>query len=992
MTARGPSANLSLVNTHRARTVGLLVLLASAFMAPAAPRTPWTSNRVLGSPNPPPPYAVERVFSQITFEHPIDLAFMPGSERLFVADQSARLWSFDVRSNAPRADLVLNLREHHKPLDNILGFTFHPGFATNRFIFINYNEPAGRENGAHVSRFTFSSLTPPTLDPASERVVIRWLSGEHNGCALAFGNDGFLYISSGDAAAPDPPDSKRKTGQDISDLLACILRIDVDRADGTNAYSIPRDNPFINTPGARPEVWAFGFRNPFRMSFDRATGDLWAGDVGWEQWEMVYRVRRGGNYGWAITEGPNPRVRGDVKQGPGPILPPLHAVPHSDGASITGGFVYRGGTLPKLRGAYLYGDWETGKFWALRHDGDKLVSNEELCDTSLKPIAFTLDPGGELLILDYNGGLYRLVPNVAPPANQSFPGKLSDTGLFAALHPLTPAPGVVPYRIHAPMWNDHATADWLLGVPGDGVIATEGGVRNIAGATWFFPSNTVLARTLTLEMKAGEASSSRRIETQLLHWDGQAWNPHTFRWNTAQTDADLVAGEGANATFTVTDARAPGGRRETPWRFASRTECLRCHNAWAGETLTLNTMQLSNPLAPSLSPSEGERVPHGRVRGTSELQRLESLGVLRVKSPPRKSDVLAHPYEDTAPLGDRARSWLHVNCAGCHRFGAGGAAAIQLNYDKRLNELRALDEKPTRGDFGLLAARIIAAGDPYRSTLFYRIATEGAGRMPHLGSRLVDEAGVALVRDWIRSLPPRETSDADVLSARRRTDEIAALLARNDPATAPRLLADMNGALALLTTVGSRSEFSNLKSEITTAAAAHTNALVRDLWQRLLPPEQRRRTLGGDIQPQTILAVAGDAGRGKELFHGAAQCARCHVCGGAGRAFGPDLTAVGRKLNRAQLLEEILQPSKVIAPEFKTTVVTFRDDTEVNGFVLKRTATELVLREESLAERTVKLTEAKESRESTLSAMPEGLLAPLTAQEAADLVEYLMNP
>lgn len=132
-----------------------------------------------------------------------------------------------------------------------------------------------------------------------------------------------LYISTGDAADPDPPDGKRKTGQDVSDLLASILRIDVDQSAGTNAYRVPPDNPFVRTPGARPEVWAFGFRNPYRMSFDRATGDLWVGDVGWELWELVYRVQRGGNYGWPINEGPNLNVRTDIR--PGPLDSPARA-------------------------------------------------------------------------------------------------------------------------------------------------------------------------------------------------------------------------------------------------------------------------------------------------------------------------------------------------------------------------------------------------------------------------------------------------------------------------------------------------------------------------------------------------------------------------------------------------------------------------------------------------------------------------------------------
>ncbi|KAF0178258.1 MAG: hypothetical protein FD161_2005 [Limisphaerales bacterium] len=941
----------------------VFLFLLTATTAPAAPRTPWTTSRVTGSPNPPAPFTVERVFPQRNFDRPVEFMRQPGSDRWVVLLEGGKLLSFRPSDAGTNTDLALDCREFRSAARPI-GFTFHPGFATNRFVFVNHNEGYNREHGARVSRFTASSLDPLRLDPASERPIISWLGGGHNGCTLVFGSDGMLYLSTGDAAEPDPPDGLRKTGQDISDLLSAILRIDVGRTEGTNNYAVPKDNPFVTTPGARGEVWAFGFRNPFRTAFG-PDGMLWVGDVGWEQWEMIFRVKRGGNYGWAITEGPNTRVRTDVKPGPGPILPAIVAIPHSEGASVTGGRFYRGKKFPKLNGAYIYGDWETGKFWALRHDGDKLLSNTELCDTVLKPVSFAEDADNELLILDHQGGIYRFVPNPAPPANQAFPRKLSETGLFASLKPLAPASGVEPYAPAAPMWNDGAVAQHHLAIPGDGVIATTNARKVISGFMWHFPTDTVLARTLTLEMKRGDPASARRIETQLMHFDGQGWNPYTYRWNLAQTDAALVPSEGASDMFNVTDATAPGGRRELAWRFHSRSECLRCHNAWASETVGFNWLQLG---AASYAPAKGET-----TAAPSELRRLEERGLMQVSGLPKNLARLVNPHDTAQPLEARARSWLHANCAACHRNGAGGAVPSHLNIDKKLDAARVVDAKPTRGDFGLPDARVIAPGWPYSSVLLWRIATEGVGRMPMTGSRTVDEAGVRLMRDWISQLKaaqsnpePNVAGDGDLFAHMDNPLKVALTL--NDLGPRPR-------------------------KEIAASSLRVTNALARDLFQRFLPPEQRRRTLGADFAASEVLALRGDAKRGSAVFanESGGQCVRCHRAHGAGRDFGPDLTDIARKYDRATLLTHITQPNLLVAPEHRTHSVLLRDDTELTGFLKSRTPAELLLRLEDGTDRHVPAAQVATTRESALSAMPDGLLAALTAQEAADLLEFLLS-
>lgn len=192
-------------------------------------------------------------------------------------------------------------------------------------------------------------------------VLLEWPSGGHNGGGLKFGPDGMLYLGTGDGSGIA---DSLETGQDLSDLLGAILRLDVDHAEGGKNYAIPKDNPFLKTPGARPEIYAYGLRQPWRFSFDAKTGDFWCGDVGQDLWEMVYKIQRGGNYGWSVREGKYP-FRPDRKLGPSPILPPLIEHHHADFRSITGGFVYHGSRLPELKGGYIYGDFDTGRIWGL---------------------------------------------------------------------------------------------------------------------------------------------------------------------------------------------------------------------------------------------------------------------------------------------------------------------------------------------------------------------------------------------------------------------------------------------------------------------------------------------------------------------------------------------------------------------------------------------------------------------------------------------------
>ncbi|HZY84688.1 MAG TPA: PQQ-dependent sugar dehydrogenase, partial [Gemmataceae bacterium] len=742
--------------TKAALCAALLTLPAALALRSAPPegrdrphgikeRVPWTTSRVSGSPDPPPPYRVERVFPKLTFKNPTLITSAPGTDRLFVGEQAGKLYSFRPAPEPAKADLFLDLTTELKSwdtkgkvrgIDAVYGLTFHPRFAQNRYCYVCYvlaaKDGSQLPEGTRVSRFRVTDADPPRCDPKSEQILLTWLAGGHNGGCLKFGPDGCLYISTGDAANPNPPDAL-DTGQDVSDLLSSILRIDVDRADAGKKYAVPKDNPFVKTPGARPEIWAYGFRNPWKMSFDRQTGDLWVGDVGWELWEMVYRVKRGGNYGWSVMEG-RQQVRPGAKRGPTPILPPTLDFPHTEAASITGGFVYRGKRLKELAGSYVCGDWVTGRLWGTRFDGDRVVSHREIAQSPLHIVAFGEDNAGELYFMSYAdaGAVHRLVPNeAAKAATTKFPRRLSETGLFASVKDHMPAAGVVPFAVRAGQWADHATSERLVALPGRSTVRVYDRWVPIPGgffsAQVYFPKDGVLARTFTLETERGNPRSRRRLETQVLHFDGSNWHGYSYRWNDAQTDADLVPAAGADLTLTVADKEAPGGKRRQTWHFPGRAECMQCHNPWAGHALAFTPAQLDRDF------------DYGGT-ADNQLRALRHAGIITPvrapgnEGPPPPPPPLADPYDRSAGLDERARSYLHVNCSHCHQFGAGGTALIDLRRDRSLKDTNALEARPVQGTFDIPGAQILTPGDPYRSVLYYRMAKLGRGRMPHIGS------------------------------------------------------------------------------------------------------------------------------------------------------------------------------------------------------------------------------------------------------------------
>lgn len=318
------------------------------------------------------PLKLTPAYPALTFDdNATALAITPGPQRrAVVAFQRGQIRVLPQDKESGDAPLFLDLREKMREEtgfeEGLHGLAFHPSFATERRVFLCYSQRDPRRTV--VSEFKVSSEGPLRADPESEQVLLDLPHplGNHYGGGIAFGPDGFLYISIGDGGVRDDP---YRLGQNLWTLHGKILRIDINGRKGSQPYLIPADNPFVDKQEIRDEIWAFGFRNPWGMSFDKKTGTLWCGDVGQDSWEEVNLVKRGGNYGWSEREGParfTNRAQAP-EEGTG-FIDPIHSYDHTQGISITGGFVYRGKRLRGLQGSYLFGDWGTGIIWSLAWD------------------------------------------------------------------------------------------------------------------------------------------------------------------------------------------------------------------------------------------------------------------------------------------------------------------------------------------------------------------------------------------------------------------------------------------------------------------------------------------------------------------------------------------------------------------------------------------------------------------------------------------------
>lgn len=355
-----------------------------------------------------PKVEIVQAFPELRIARPIVVTHAnDGSNRLFVASQIGKIYCFENKADVTEPNLYLDIEESVRYIDKeneegLLGFAIHPNYKKNGQFFLFYTT-TDEPHVSVISRFTVSSTDPSKADPDSEVELMRipqpfW---NHNGGTLAFGHDGYLYIALGDGGKANDP---FKNGQNLATLNGSVLRIDVDKKSKDHNYAIPADNPFVGLKEARPEIYAYGFRNVWRLSFDRETGALYAADVGQNIWEEINIVVKGGNYGWNLREAKH-KFGDNGSEASDKLIDPIFEYHHDVGKSITGGHVYRGSAVPSLKGMYMYADYVSGKVWALEHTpSGKILGNHEIKSMNLPIITFGEDEQGEVYLTTQLGG------------------------------------------------------------------------------------------------------------------------------------------------------------------------------------------------------------------------------------------------------------------------------------------------------------------------------------------------------------------------------------------------------------------------------------------------------------------------------------------------------------------------------------------------------------------------------------------------------------
>ncbi|HEV8543983.1 MAG TPA: PQQ-dependent sugar dehydrogenase [Verrucomicrobiae bacterium] len=744
------------------------------------------------------PTATDLFGGALTFDHPVAARSAPGDpNHLYVVERVGRIIVVDL--NNPVRKVFLDITDRvtasefgsdpssSRRGEGLTSFEFHPDYRRNGRFFVTYTfTPDGTDTNWYnrISEFRASNDRQTGLANTEIPYITQFDEGPgHNINDAHFGPDGYLYIPIGDEGDVDGGDGLNNAQKIDKDFFSCIMRIDVDKQPGnlppnphpanTQNYWIPADNPFVGATSflgksvdpskVRTEFWAVGFRNPWRISFDPLTGEMYEGDVGEHNREEINHVVKGGNYGWSFMEG---TINGP--KGPPPagftFIPPLWdystGYGEFEGMCVIGGVVNRGSRIPELYGHLIFADYQSGNIWEMNVDQTPSGPPTHLF-TQQGISGFGYDPrNGDVLMIDHDHGiLWRL--DVSGGSTESYPVSLSDTGIFSDLASLTPNVGILPYEVNVPFWSDGAIKRRWFSVP-DGQSIQFSREQN-----WTFPPGAIWIKHFDLQMKTNDPASIKRVETRVLVKTKASVYGLSYEWDDAGENALLVPESGLNKNFTITGS---SGTNQQTWRFPSRAECLQCHTPAGGFVLGFNTPQMNRSQV------------YGSVQ-TNQIAALASAGYLNLATNSLAGLRSLPSLDDqTVSRTYRVRTYLAANCSQCHQPGNSIPAAWDARLTTALPNAGIVDGPLLNNPGG--GNQVVVPGDLAHSILFQRICVNDKNRMPPVGSTVLDQQAISLLRDWItQDLPHYQYLSNDVripLSAQSQAGKVA--LSFNQPA------------------------------------------------------------------------------------------------------------------------------------------------------------------------------------------------------------------
>ena len=677
---------------------------------------------------------IERLLSDYRFAVPTDAATIPGASEpsIFVIEKRGRALFSPLRLEVAPSEIktVLELPVTTEGDGGLLGIALHPDYANNHRVYVTYTTQDDKENKTlFLSEFTTSE---DHLEWSNEKIILAHPreSELHYGGSLRFAPDGTLFMGFGDDSSNVLDDPRRQEAQNPRSMVGTIIRIDVDNPQAGLNYSIPTDNPAIYGLGIT-ETYAFGLRNPWRMSFDSEwPHQLYVGDVGGHKFEEINAIDPGENYGWPECEG----LCESSKTG---FNDPLHEYERTnDGRAVIGGIVYRGKNMPSFRGKYIYGDLITKALYALNIETPSSNGSfpvETIANTELAMTGFFTDQEQEMYVFGaITHGLYRLVENSDIKQSQP-PELLSNTGCFESIVDGNPVPNqwIKNYDINQQFWSDNAKKERLISLPRGSVVDTSDPYN------WELPIGGVVIKHFRMQ--------DTIFETRFLvrHENGE-YAGYTYYWNDELDEAHLVNNEGTSRQLG-----------EQTWQYPSRAQCVQCHTNQAGGTLALESSQLNVELTPQHAVDDAHTIADDESETINQIDHLIAEGYL---SSDTESRLPAYPTVDelgdsSLPIDERVLSYLHVNCSSCHR---GERSVGRANWDARYitahNDKNLCNVPPLVGVHSVVE-ELVWPGNHQLSALFHRATTRGSDfDMPPIGSALVDPIARTLLAEWTDGL------------------------------------------------------------------------------------------------------------------------------------------------------------------------------------------------------------------------------------------------